>query len=79
MNQISKSTLIPLGLVVFLLGFTYQIGTSHAQLKSKISYLERADSQQAEVIKEITQQLNKLNENIIRQSEIMKNLSDKIN
>lgn len=78
MSQISKSTLIPLGFVVFLLGFTYQVGNSQALIKSKIGYLERVDTQQSELIRELSKEIHELNINITKQSEIMKRLEEKI-
>ena len=78
MSQLSKATLIPLGFVIFLLGFTYQIGSSYAELKNKIEYLEKTDDNQADAIRQLSEQVIQLNENIIRQSEIMKNLESKI-
>lgn len=78
MSQISKSTLMPLGFVLFLLGFTYQIGSSHAHMKGKIEQLERTDEFQTDALLELSKEVRKLNENIIRQSQIMKNLEEKI-
>lgn len=78
MSQLSKNTLLPLSLVIVLLGITYKVGNSHANIESKIEYLERADEDQEQVIDELSEQVQKLNENIIRQSEIMKRLEQKI-
>lgn len=82
MKVLTRDTLIPIGVAVSVtVTFLYlTIISVHrfTRLESTVQYQAQTDSMHTERLIQITEQMNRLNDNMIRQSEIMKKIEEKL-
>lgn len=81
-TRLDKTTAIPLGIAVsttiFFLFISSSIVTKYVKLESKVENLENNFRSQASQLANLNSQISELNVNMVRLSEIIKKLEEKI-
>lgn len=81
-TKIDKTTLVPISVMIsvtiFFLYLSANVVTKYVKLESKVNNLENNYKVQANQLSGFNIQVSELNENMIRLSEIIKKLEEKI-
>lgn len=77
-TKITKETLVPLSLIMVVLYAMINVVSRFTHMEAKIQNQEKTDEVHTERLIQVTNQMQKLNENMIRQSEIMNKIEEKL-
>lgn len=81
-ERLDKNTVIPLGIVISILLFflysTTTIVAKYVKLETKVHVLEINYQNNSARLLQLNEQISELNDNVIRLSEIMRKLEEKI-
>jgi len=82
MDKIDKSTAIPLGIAVsvtlFFMYSAIKISTEYAKMEANVSSLMRESNKHKDNMGSFRKEINTLNGSVIKLSQILKNLEEKI-
>lgn len=81
-DRIDKNTVVPIGIAIsvtmFFMYSAINITTKYARLEANVSNLMSVTEHQKDNIGSFRQQITELNNNVIRLSQIIENLEEKI-